>query len=412
MASSPEVTVLVATFNRAHCIAQALDSLLAQTLPPSQIIVIDDGSTDSTAEVLARYRDRIEILTQENGGKSSALNRAMPLATGEYVWIFDDDDVALSHALECHVGVLEAHPEVDFTYGTGYVVDAGDDGVHRRRRLKKLPEFEQDGERDETLARLLEFNFMPQQAVVARRRCYREVGPYDERLPVSHDYDMMLRLTRRFVYRRVEEPTFVYVQHHGLRGTADDRYGRSERELRWVQDDRKVVAKLYPELTLRECLPGGRHRGELSAADTRRALLQRMCFAVRRGLWTLAWDDLQAVCEVLPATPLSADERRLCVSSLDKYLGRYIAMDALMADREMSRRVAGLGRSNPGSHSVAREIRMEWARMFHRYGVAGPFSGHVPKTLLYAFRLDGGRAFASTVVEALRRKYAPAKKDN
>ena len=375
MAYSPEVTVLIATFNRAHCIAQALDSILAQTLAPSQIIVIDDGSTDFTAEVLARYRGRIEILTQQNGGKSNALNRALPLVTGEYVWIFDDDDVALPHALERHVPVLEAHPEVDFTYGTGYVVDAGDDGVHRRHRLKKLPAFEQDGERDETLPRLLEFNFMPQQAVLARRHCYREAGPFDEGLPVSHDYDMMLRLTRRFAYRRVEEPTFVYVQHHGLRGTADDRYSRSERELRWVRDDRKVVAKLHPGLTLRECLPGGRQRGALSAADTRRALLQRMCFAVRRGLWTLGWSDLQAACEVLPATPLSADERRLCVSSLDKYLGRYIAMDTLVADRDMSRRVAELGRHGAGSHGVAREVRREWARMLNRHGVEGTLDG-------------------------------------
>jgi hypothetical protein len=210
---SAEVTVLVATFNRAHCLAQSLDSLLAQTLPPGQIIVIDDGSTDATADVLARYRGRIEVVTQANGGKSSALNRAMPLAKGEYVWIFDDDDIALPHAAERHARVLAAYPEVDFTYGTGFVVDAGDDGVHRSHRLKKLPEFEQNGERDETLPRLLELNFMPQQAVLVRRRCYQEVGPFDESLPVSHDYEMMLRLTRRFAYRRVEDPTFIFVQH-------------------------------------------------------------------------------------------------------------------------------------------------------------------------------------------------------
>lgn len=389
MASSPDVTVLVATFNRAHCIAQALDSILGQTLPPRQVIVVDDGSTDSTAEVLARYGDRIEVLRQPNGGKSNALNHAMTRATGDYVWIFDDDDLALPHALERHVPVLQAHPEIGFTYGTGYVVDAGEDGVHRRHRLKPLPEFARDGERDETFPRLLEFNFMPQQAVLARRSCYREVGPFDERLLFSQDYDMMLRLTRRFACRRVDEPSFIYVQHHGLRGAAADRFGRTEREVRWLQDDRTVVGKLYPDLALRECLPGRRLRGELSAADIRRARLQRMCFAVRRGLWAFAWDDLRLACEVLPEKSLSADERRICVAALDIYLRRYVAMDSLVADREMARRVEGMGRRGPHSRrpSVGREIRREWAGMFHRYGMKGRPYGRAASALRYAARL-------------------------
>jgi hypothetical protein len=105
---------------------------------------------------------------------------------------------------------------------------------------------------------------------------------------------------------------------------------------------------------------------------------------------------------------LSAAERRICVDSVDKYLGRYFAMDALVTDRELSRRVAGLGRRSPESgdpmkHSVAREIRLVWAGMFHRYAVEGPLHGclrHVPRTLLYAFRLDWGRGFPSAVVES------------
>lgn len=391
MASSPDVTVLVATFNRAHCVAGALDSILAQTLPPRQVIVIDDGSTDGTPEVLARYGSLIEVLRQPNGGKSSALNRAMPLATGRYVWIFDDDDLALPHALERHVPVLEANPEVDFTYGTGYVVDAGDDGVHRRHRLKPLPEFPQGGEQDETFPRLLEGNFMPQQAVLARRHCYREVGPYDEDLPASHDYDMMLRLTRRFTCRRVEEPTFVYVQHRWLRGIADDRYGPSQRERRWVEDDRKVVAKFYPGLALEECLPRKSRRSCLEATDTRRALIQRMCFAVRRGLWRLAWPDLEAACAVLPGAPLTADERRLCASALGIYLRHYIAMDALLDDRDMARRVAGLGRRGPMSRrpNVAQEIRGLWSGLFRRYAAERQPYGQGVRARCYADRLAG-----------------------
>jgi hypothetical protein len=150
-----------------------------------------------------------------------------------------------------------------------------------------------------------------------------------------------------------------------------------------------VVTKVHPGLTLQECLPGGRYRGDLSAADTRRALLQRMGFATRRGLWALAWNDLQAACQVLPATLLSAEERRLCSRAVDTYLGRYIAIDALMADPEMAHRIAGLGRSGSASDAAAREIRLEWARIFQRYHVEGRGLRHVPDTLVRAFGLDG-----------------------
>ena len=118
------VTIIIPTCNRAHYLGETLDSVLGQTVPPTQVIVVNDGSTNSTLEVLGRYSERIEVIDQENGGRARAVNRAMARVRGEYLWIFDDDDIAVPQNLERHLAVLEAHPEV---------------GLHLRR-LRDHPE--------------------------------------------------------------------------------------------------------------------------------------------------------------------------------------------------------------------------------------------------------------------------------
>lgn len=406
MTLSPDVTVLVATFNRANCLSQALDSLLAQTVPAHQIIVINDGSTDETASILESYGDRIQVITQPNGGKSNALNGAMPHVTGDYIWVFDDDDIALPNSIELHRAALASNPNADFTYGTGYVVDVGEDGIHRRKRLKALPEIPQTGEGDQTFQLLLDFNFMPQQAVLAKRHCYEKVGPYDEDLHASHDYDMMLRLTNRFGCHRVTTPTFIYVQHAWLRGVAQDRYGRSEREIRWLRDDRKVVARYHSELSLKDY---SSHKGssrELTLLETRQALLKRMSFAARRGLWDLARDDLEAACKMEPAVPLSNPERSICQAALGSYLGRPVAMDCLMADGEMSRRIADLAYIGcaSGQPGPAAEILSLWAQVFVDAAKDPDDEGRSRQALAFAGRLDPATQTQRTVAETLQQK--------
>ena len=115
--SANSVTVLIPSFNRAELLVEALDSILAQTSRPDEIIVINDGSTDDTIARLEPYRNDIEILNQDNAGKSAALNKALSLAKGELIWVFDDDDIAEPDALETLLGLLEANPEADFAYG-------------------------------------------------------------------------------------------------------------------------------------------------------------------------------------------------------------------------------------------------------------------------------------------------------
>src|SRR5450756_2616592 len=108
------VSILVPTFNRANYIAECLDSLLAQTMPALEIIVIDDGSEDGTSELLKHYGQRIRYIRKDNGGEDTAGNLGVALARGEFIWIFGDDDVALPRAIANRVAALQARPDAGF----------------------------------------------------------------------------------------------------------------------------------------------------------------------------------------------------------------------------------------------------------------------------------------------------------
>ncbi|MSS71055.1 MAG: glycosyltransferase family 2 protein [Candidatus Latescibacteria bacterium] len=107
MEGTKKVSVILPTYNRANYLIESLESLLAQTYPNIEIVVVNDGSTDETKDKLGAFRDRILYLEKSNGGKSSAINLGLRYATGDYVWVFDDDDIALPDMVESHVSLFE-----------------------------------------------------------------------------------------------------------------------------------------------------------------------------------------------------------------------------------------------------------------------------------------------------------------
>ena len=141
------VTVIMPTFNRANYICASLDSLLAQTVAPAQIIVVDDGSTDATPSVLEPYRQRIDYLRRDNSGKPAAINSALQRVRGDYLWVFDDDDIACPDALARHLHALDGAPTAGWSYSGFYTwpQTAGeDDRAHARARAPRpfAPEYQ------------------------------------------------------------------------------------------------------------------------------------------------------------------------------------------------------------------------------------------------------------------------------
>jgi glycosyltransferase involved in cell wall biosynthesis len=131
------VSVLIPTFNRAYTIRRAIESVLAQTYPAIEVLVVDDGSTDETAELIAGYGPKVRYFYQTNAGVSAARNRGLVESRGEFVALLDSDDAWLPWKVEAQLAVLRAFPEVGMVWTDMKAIDA--DGKERDPRyLRKF----------------------------------------------------------------------------------------------------------------------------------------------------------------------------------------------------------------------------------------------------------------------------------
>jgi glycosyltransferase involved in cell wall biosynthesis len=182
------VAVVVTTYNHASFLEAALRSALAQSVPPDEVIVVDDGSTDHPERVTARFA-AVRCIRQPNAGLSAARNTGWRAATSEFVVFLDADDRLLPDALATNLRRLGAEPEAAFSYG-GYVdVDA----VSGRRDVAEfLPA-------TEGYPSLLRRNLIGMHAAVMYRRSrLAEIGGFSEELSACEDYDVYLRMSLRF----------------------------------------------------------------------------------------------------------------------------------------------------------------------------------------------------------------------
>lgn len=307
-----KITVLIPTFNRAAYLAECLDSILSQTLRPWQTLVVNDGSTDETREVLQPYLTAIDYIETDQVGKPGALNAGLRAVTGDYLWIFDDDDVALPDALERLVAPLEAHLEHAFSYSTFFYTATQPDNPRLGAILREswIPPL---GERG-FLIPLLQANFLGGAALFARTSCYDAVGDFDARLLRSQDYEMAVRIARRFTGIRVPgPPTFHYRQHEGLRGSLADRFQAGQRLRKWLYYDQIIFRDLYNSLPLGDYLspptPLERKR--------RQAHLQRLSVMASKLLIPEVMSELRQLAQLSDDAPLSGQERQIIRTAIN-----------------------------------------------------------------------------------------------
>jgi glycosyltransferase involved in cell wall biosynthesis len=303
-----KVSVLLPTYNRARFIAEALESIFAQTLAPSQVIVINDGSTDNTTFVLKPFRDRIEYLESENRGKPSALNLVMEQVTGEYVWIMDDDDVAISDALKRHVTILEKRPEVGWTYSSYVEANTCEQTARIAPEAeKRLPDFPEE----EFLINLMEECFLIHPTILVRTTSYRQIGPFRTDLVRCQDYEMAVRLARRFPCARVAGPTIYHRLHVGSRGNARDTFNVAQIYEKWLEYMQIFFRELRREMTISEYMPGRPAPGG-ETFGLRLAYFRRMGIMARKRLYDEMIEDLRLTQEnSVGNAALSSAERQL-----------------------------------------------------------------------------------------------------
>jgi hypothetical protein len=183
------VSIIIPCFNQAHFLSAAIESAQSQTYEKVEIVVIDDGSTDNTEEVVSRYRG-VRYIRQQNEGLSGARNTGIRRSNGEFVVFLDADDRLRPSAAKRAVEVLDAHPECAFV--SGEYCDIGVDGARIHEWLRPpIPG-------NHYLA-LLRSNYITCPAAVTYRRgVFQAVGGFDRRLNVCEDYDLYLRIARLF----------------------------------------------------------------------------------------------------------------------------------------------------------------------------------------------------------------------
>jgi glycosyltransferase involved in cell wall biosynthesis len=181
------VSVVVPCYNQANFLAEAIDSVLAQTYGRIEVVVVNDGSTDDTAAVASRY-ERVRCISQLNGGQGAARNEGLKHATGEYVLFLDSDDRLLPPALEIGVQCLASRPGCAFA--AGRCVYIGPDGG--RRRTTYLPVID----RNHYLNLLITNYIWTPGAVLFRTAVVRHLGGFKTTVSGAEDYDLYLRIAR------------------------------------------------------------------------------------------------------------------------------------------------------------------------------------------------------------------------
>lgn len=310
------VAVIVPTYNRAHLVGQTIESILQQTRLPDEILVVDDGSTDETADVVAAFGHQIRYIKKENAGKAAALNRAMKEIGADYVWTIDDDDIALPNALQMHLEALANRADADFSYSAHYEF-TGDRPPDLKSLSSQAPMAIASTSPDNLFVRAMLWFPFYLQGMLVPRRCYEHVGPFDESLTFTEDYDMILRLTRHFRGKDVGAPTFCLRVHPGVRGPAHEQRSARDRHRTFRGYDSGTFERLRADLPLADYLPRGSVSGGLSGSEERRARLQRACIMSRHGLFAMAFEDLNAVFGSRGDSALGEGERRILVQMLN-----------------------------------------------------------------------------------------------
>jgi glycosyltransferase involved in cell wall biosynthesis/ADP-heptose:LPS heptosyltransferase/2-polyprenyl-3-methyl-5-hydroxy-6-metoxy-1,4-benzoquinol methylase len=187
---NPLVSVWMAVYNGADYIARAIESVLIQNYCNFELIVVDDGSTDRTADIIHSFKhEAIKYFLKEHGGLASARNVQLQKSSGSFIVSIDSDDMVTPDFLSRHLEVFERHPEADLVYCDDYLIDEKDKPI----RVIDRPEYSDSQKLISDLFRC-GFPIVPFRTCI-RKNVFDKIGLYDERLIVAEDYDMM----RRFV---------------------------------------------------------------------------------------------------------------------------------------------------------------------------------------------------------------------
>jgi glycosyltransferase involved in cell wall biosynthesis len=214
----PQVSIIIPTYNRAWIIEEAIDSVLAQDYTEFELIVVDDGSTDQTSDVLNAYGNDIKVLCQKNKGVSAARNRGIAEASGKFIAFLDSDDL-------WHPQKLSA--QIDFFNQTPDALICQTEEIWVRNGLRVNPKKRHKKPSGMIFKPSLKLCLVSPSAVMIHRGLFDRVGGFDETLAACEDYDLWLRISCRFPIHLIDTPLIIKRGGHEdqlSRGTGLDKF--------------------------------------------------------------------------------------------------------------------------------------------------------------------------------------------
>jgi glycosyltransferase involved in cell wall biosynthesis len=208
----PLVSVIIPTYNRAWSIKESIDSVLTQDLNDFELIVIDDGSTDHTIEILNSYGKDIFVIHQRNQGVSSARNRGLMKASGSFIAFLDSDDLWLPGKLSLQVDYFNSNP-------TALICQTEE--IWMRNNVRINPKKRHKKPSGMIFEPSLALCLVSPSAVMIRRSLFDEIGLFDETLPACEDYDLWLRISCKYPVYLIDLPVII------KRGGHDDQLSAS-----------------------------------------------------------------------------------------------------------------------------------------------------------------------------------------
>ena len=191
------ISIVIPTFNRCRFIKRALDSIYNQTYSDYEIIVIDDGSTDGTADMLKKKFPDVRYFYQSNKGVSSSRNKGLEMAQGDWIAFLDSDDEWLPAKLEKQVRLLESTPDYKVCHTEEIWIR---DGI----RVNQMKKHKKTG--GWIFPQCLPLCAMSPSSILIHCSVFEDVGDFDITLPACEDYDLWLRITAKYPVLYIEEP--------------------------------------------------------------------------------------------------------------------------------------------------------------------------------------------------------------
>ena len=197
---SPQVSVIITTFNRAAMVTEAVESVLAQEMTDFELIVVDDGSTDETEERLSIFGSRLKYYQQENAGVSAARNRGLEFSTAPLVAFLDSDDLWLPSKLHLQHNYMMEHPEVHICQT---------EEIWWRNNRQVNPKKHHRKPSGDIFRRSLHLCLVSPSAVMLKASLLEKVGYFDEDLPAAEDYDLWLRVSVEYPVPLLPHPLVI-----------------------------------------------------------------------------------------------------------------------------------------------------------------------------------------------------------